>query len=126
MKPSEITVLPGELRLMAEAVENLPAFDTLPPLCRLLSLKWDNEADALVLSGQLSTVFDDMKIISDLNTWATALSGSLLLGDENPTSIDGLYWRRLTVLARLSNGLLFEVWDHLNYTAPEASEPIAA
>jgi hypothetical protein len=125
MKPSEITVLPGELRQMAEAIESLPDLDTLPPLCDL-GLKWDREADALLLSGQLSTVFDDMRIIGDLNTWAAAIGGSLLLGDENSTSIDGLYWRRLTVLARLSNGLLFEVWDHLNYTVPAASEPATA
>ena len=124
MQPSKVTEIPAMLRQMAQAVESLPDFRTLPTLHNL-SLKWDNDSDALMLSGQLAAVSGDMKIISQLNTWATALCGSLLLGDENSTSIDGLYWRRLTVLARLSNGLLFEVWDHLNYTVPEVPAPVA-
>jgi hypothetical protein len=126
MKPSEISVLPGELRRMAEAIESLPDFDTLPPLCQL-SLSWDDEAGALLLSGQLATVFDDMRIISDLNAWAAAIGGSLLLSEEHRTSLDGRCWRRLTVLALLPGGLLFEVWNHLYYPAPAAApEPVAA
>ena len=125
MKPSEIAVLPGELRLMAEAVERLPDFEPLPSLYAL-KFAVEYPSGSLVLRGQLWCA-DDFETIAQLNTWAAAIGGSLLLGDEHEDACDGSFWRQLSVLKPLSGGLLFEVWGLLHYSASaDSREPIAA
>lgn len=120
MNPKQITELPAMLRAMADSIPSLPDFEGLPSICNL-KLSWDNERNALHIAAQHSGARhdDDLSIIANLNTWASAIGGVLLLGDEvRNAASQGYYWRSLSTLAVLPNGVLFEVWDHLQYPIP--------
>ena len=126
MKPSQITELPEMLHSLAEDIPALPDFKGLPSIYKL-QMAWDDERNTLHVSAQHDGAShdDDLAIIENLSTWAAAIGGVLLLGEEARTSAShGYYWRRLSALAVLPNGLLFEVWDHLVYPVPaDASAP---
>lgn len=120
MDASRIADLPALLRAMADDVTALPDFADLPKVVNL-RIEWDKAADTLKLTAQHAGQFghDDLDIIADLNTWAAALGGVLLLGKEVASS--DCYWRSLTATAALPGGFLIEVWDHLTYEIPTAA-----
>ena len=125
MDASRIAELPALLRSMADDVATLPDFTTLPKVVNL-RVGWDKDADTLKLSAQAAGRFGetDFDIIADLNTWAAALGGHLILGDE--VAAPDHFWRSLTATAVLPGGFLVEVWDHLNYQIPTGAVTTAA
>ncbi len=125
MDATRIAELPALLRSMADDVATLPDFADLPKVVNL-RVEWDKTADTLKLTAQHAGHFgqDDLDIIADLNTWAAALGGHLLLGDEVISS--DCYWRSLTATAALPGGFLIEVWDHLTYEIPTGAVTAAA
>jgi hypothetical protein len=124
MDVSRITDLPALLRSMADDVATLPDFADLPKVVNVRVL-WDEDADTLKLSAQYAHALnDDLTQIADLNTWAAALGGVLLLGDEVATP--AYYWRSLTATAALPGGFLVEIWTHLHYQLPTGAITTAA
>lgn len=125
MNASRIAELPALLRSMADGVANLPDVTTLPKVVNV-RVEWDKSADTLKLTAQRATQSgqDDLDIIADLNQWAAALGGHLLLGNE--VEYRDYYWRALTATAVLPGGFVFEVWDHLVYHLPTGAINAAA
>lgn len=125
MDASGISELPTRLRAMADGVAHLPDVTSLPKVVNV-RVEWDKSADTLKLTAQRATQFaqDDLDIIADLNTWAAALGGHLLLGNE--VEYRDYYWRSLTATAVLPGGFLIEVWDHLTYHLPTGAINAAA
>lgn len=125
MNPDRVPELPTLLRSMADDVAALPDFADLPKVANL-RVGWDKDADTLKLTAQRASRHgqDDLGIIADLNAWAAALGGHLLLGEEVEAS--GYYWRSLTATAALPGGFLIEVWDHLTYRIPTGAVTAAA
>jgi hypothetical protein len=126
MDASRIAELPGLLRTLADDVAALPDFSELPKVVNL-RVGWDQAADTLKLTAQYAYGYgsgDDLDVIADLNTWAAALGGGLLLGDEVETP--EYYWRSLSAVAALPGGFLVEVWTHLHYQIPTGAINAAA
>jgi hypothetical protein len=116
MDASRITELPALLRSLADDITTLPNFADLPEIANVRVL-WDDDAQSLKLSAQYAHALnDDLTQIADLNAWAAALGGVLLLGDEVATP--AYYWRSLTATAALPGGLRVEIWTHLHYQIP--------
>jgi hypothetical protein len=110
----------GVLAVLREATDLLSSLDQpgLPPLCAV-SVGHDFTADALSARAQLSAHFPtELDAIDAIRTWALALGGVVLLGDENPGF--NRPYRELTACLPLPSGGLFEVWDMLHdlHSAP--------
>lgn len=58
----------------------------------------------------------DLDVIHAIRTWAVALGGVVLLGDEKTHGFKP--FRQIAAVLRLPSGVMFEVWSHLTELRP--------
>lgn len=107
----------GLLATLREVTELLAGLDlaSLPKIwCVQVAPDFHN--DGLTGKAQLYTRSTELDAIDAIRTWAAALGGVVLLGDE--VIYGGGSFRDITAVLRLPSGAVFEVWDHLSELRP--------